>query len=233
MRQILFAFLLASTQAFGAIAYVNSARCNTTSSCATTWSVTSGNVLVVGRFANASGGFGGTLSDAQGNAYTQIELVNNASDSRTAIHGTVLTSGGSAVTVSSTVTEQNLVLAEFSGVTLTTNGTPAGFAAGNNVCGSPLSITTTVDTLLLSAWSNNTVGGASPTCTATSGTLVATGQCGGTATGQIMYQIASPGTYTQKFTYTPDFATGNTTCGLSAIAAIAASGGKRRGVIIQ
>lgn len=207
----LIAFLMA-TQAYGAITYVNSVRCTAATSCATTWNVTAGNVLVVGRWF-ATGG--GTLSDTQSNSYAQLHSTITYR-SNTGIHLTTLASGGSTVTVNSTTLEDNLVLAEFSGVSLAVDVSDKYSPGGSTPVCSPsgLSVTTSVPTLMLSIWAND-AGGAS-SCTAITGTLLATDKCGGT-TGQLRYQLGTSGTYTQKFTFAPNYNSGSASCGIVAL----------------
>ena len=228
MRKLTMCLLAMAAQSYAAIAYVNSARCASATSCATTWSVTAGNVLVVGRW-----GLGeGTISDNRSNTYTQIQSGGMDAYATSRIHATILASGGSAVTVTSTVTETNIVLAEFSGVTLTVD--THGDGAGNQpLCptSAPLSITTSVPALILSIWSDFAQNPQS--CVSTSGTLVATGQCGGSGTGQLRYQIAGVGTYTQQFTFNPGYNAGNTVCGMYALKGMTSTAKVNRRVITQ
>jgi hypothetical protein len=228
MRKLTVLLLLTAAQSYAAIAYVNSVRCASATSCATTWSVTAGNVLVVGRWGSGEG----TISDNQSNTYTQIESAAMDSYATSHIHATILASGGSTVTVTSTVTETNIVLVEFSGVMLTVD-THADGSNNQYMCppSAPLSITTSVPALILSIWSDYAQGPLS--CVSTSGTLAATSQCGGSGTGQLRYQIAAAGTYTQQFTFNPSYNAGNTVCGMYALKGMTSTAKVNRRVITQ
>lgn len=205
---------------YAAIAYVNSVACMATTSCATTWNVTAGNILVVGRYSYNDVG---TVSDSLGSSYTSLALsVNYAS--RYQISAATLASGGVTVTVTASATDAGIVLAEFSGVTLTKD---TADATGNVTSGapcpsSPASATTSTSTLLLSMFSGNAGGGL--TCSATSGAMVATGTCAGSVqAGQLRYQIAAAGTYTQQFSFSPTYNMGNVSCVLMTLQGTAGS----------
>src|ERR1035437_796934 len=213
MRKLIFLLWFSlAVPSYGAIAYVNSVRCAYATSCATTWNVTAGNVLIVARwFTNGDG----TLSDTQSNGYTQIRSVDTW-NSNTRIHAATLASGGSTVTVNSTTTEDSLILAEFSGVSPTVDTSDSYNIGGAVPVCSPagVSVTTSVAALVLSV-----VGGdeGNVSCTASTGTLLATGTCPNTTAGQLRYQIGPAATYMQQFTFAPDWNAGSANCGLVAL----------------
>lgn len=199
-------------------AFVNSIRCQNVQTCVTTWPVTSGNLLVVGTSWAMIGA--GTISDSQGNSYTLIGSGDTYLGHRR-LRGTVLSSGGGVVTVKSSTVESNIVIAEFSGVTLqvltsAAYGAPGTFAS----CppSAPLSVTTTTSVLLLSMWVMDS--GAAVTCAASSGVLLPGASCGG-FTQQMDYQFVPAGTYSQQFAVVPSFSGGDTNCGVYALPASA------------
>ncbi|MCX6629008.1 MAG: hypothetical protein NTW28_15430 [Candidatus Solibacter sp.] len=231
MRKLIPLLLFAGlAPSYGAIAYVNSVSCTATTSCATTWNVTAGNVLVVGRYSYNDVG---TISDSLGSSYTSLALsVNYAT--RYQVSATTLASGGVTVTVNATATDAGIVLAEFSGVTLTKDTADAtGWISSGAPCpASPASATTSTSTLLLSLFSGNAGGGL--TCNATSGAMLAAGTCSGsTQAGQLRYQIAAAGTYTQQFSFSPTYNMGDVSCVLLTLRATAGTAKVQHRVISQ
>ena len=210
VRCLLFVLLLPELCAADPL--VNSVRCPQSTSCAIP-GVRLGDLLVVASISKA----GGTISDSQNNTYTVLGH-GDSYNSNTSLAVATLTAGG-IVTVKST-SVADLTLAEFTGVSMALDGTASFPSGSSNVCppAAPLSVTTKADALLLSIWGLD-AGGAS-SCSATSGTMVCAGSCGG-LTGQLRYELAPAGVHTQQFTLLPGYNGGNTNCGLYALKMVA------------
>ena len=223
MRKLILVGLVFALQAFGAITYVNSVRCGGVTSCTTTWSVTPGNVLAVGTWGSSASG---TITTT-GITYTVLR--DHAEyHSYTTLRVAALASSGS-ITVASTATESNILIAEFRGVSLTVDISDSyGYVGPSPSCPatSPLSVSTTGPDLLLSIWAMESSGG---TCAQSSGTLMGTDSCAaGGGTGRMAYQIAASGTWTQQFTFSPGYNDGNTNCGIYALKAATVSAVRHR-----
>jgi hypothetical protein len=187
------------------IIYVNSKNCAAVRSCTTDWNVTQGNVLMV-MFYDDSRDPGGDISDSQSNSYESFTFIGNY-DASVALFGTTLTSGG-ALTLNSSGVHSRIVMAEFSGVSLTVDGSPAVSQTHQyGVCPnpSPLSVTTSGSDLLLSVLVESVTGGSTKFM---SGSL-AQGVESGSGAFQFVYQVAGTvGMYTQQFTFSPGITLG-------------------------
>ncbi|MEO8369665.1 MAG: IPT/TIG domain-containing protein, partial [Candidatus Solibacter sp.] len=195
---------------------LHSVRCSKAANCAATWPVTAGNLLTV-MFADGVGQ-GGNISDSQLNAYNTLKSIGHYASGLTLL-GTVLKSSG-ALNVTSSGVHGQIVLVEFSGVGLTVDASTQAAPDNSANCpsGAPLSVTTTGSDLLISAMVGNVTNGST---SFSSGTLV---EGVGSQVGafQFVYQLApAAGTHTQRFTFAPGYNSGNQSCALVALRALA------------
>ena len=206
----------AVTAGTSTLSFINSKHCATASICTTNWNVTAGNVLIV-MFYDGVGDAGGNISDMQGNSYTYFTNVVNW-NAGLVLYGATLTSGGAPLTVNSSGAHSQMVLAEFSGVSLATDGSVSNSAGNTSLCpsASPLSVTTGTSDLLVSVLVQDVTEGST---TASSGTL-AQGVGSGVGSFQFLYQIApTAGAYTQQFAFNPGYNAGNQSCAMVALRA--------------
>jgi lysophospholipase L1-like esterase len=158
---------------------------------------------------------GGTISDSQGNVYTQFRASDTYRSHRRAYWAQAKAAG--VVTVSFSVTQQEILIISSPGYQANPDQVvfypPVGTSGTLSVCPvSPLSITTSADSLLISDWVMDAQNGQS--CTALSGTPVVPASCGGFS-GMVTSQIATAGLHTQAFTFSPGFNAGNANCGMA------------------
>jgi IPT/TIG domain len=194
--------------------YVNSKYCSATGTCTTDWPVTAGNVLIV-MFSDKGSDPGGNISDTQANIYTTY-IYNGNYDSVLRLYGAALTSGGAPLTVSSNVAHSRILLAEFSGVSLVSDGIAQSQTYGSGVCpgSAPLSLTTIANDLLISVLAQSTQNGAT---TVTGGGTTAQAVGSGPGAFEFVYQLLSPGTYTSQFSFLPSYNAGNQSCAMVAL----------------
>jgi hypothetical protein len=210
-----------TAQISSALKYINSKHCAAASTCTTDWNVTAGDVLMV-MFYDGVGDPGGNVSDGPGNVYTNLKVIGSYNASLT-LYGSTLTSGG-LLTVNSSGAHTQMVLVEFSGVSLTIDGGAQALSFNNGRCPSatPLSVATTGSDVLIGVLVESVTNGSTAFST---GTLA---QGAGSQKGafQFVYQIApSAGTYTQQFSFTPGYNAGNQTCAMVALRAMTTAGG--------
>jgi hypothetical protein len=99
-----------------AVALVNSKVCKNITTCTTGWNVTSGNAMFV-FLGNGSGSSPPTLGVTDGtNSYSVVGSVDQYG-AHIYIYGTILSAGGTTLTVTTAGTWNSIVIAEFSGVT--------------------------------------------------------------------------------------------------------------------
>ena len=128
-----------TSQSSSALKYINSKHCAAASACTTDWNVTADDVLMV-MFYDGAGDSGGNISDGAGNLYTSLKVISSYDASLT-LYGSTLTSGG-PLTVNSRGVHTQMVLVEFSGVSLTIDGAAQALSFNNGRCPSatPLSV---------------------------------------------------------------------------------------------
>lgn len=210
----LFAAVLGVTIPAFPASFVNSVWCQSSATCATTWNVSAGGLLAVYRWSPAALG---DLSDSQGNGYTTLRNLGTYR-SISGLSGTLAGAAG-VVTVTSTVIEPNILIAEFSGVSLALDAAASyGLGGDHAACppAAPLTVTADTDVLLLSTWVLD--GQRTNGCSWASGTAIG-GSCppAGGLTGQLNYQFGAAGGYTQQFSFDPSFNAGNGNCGFYAL----------------
>jgi hypothetical protein len=210
-----------TSQSSSALKYINSKHCAAASACTTDWNVTADDVLMV-MFYDGAGDSGGNISDGAGNLYTSLKVISSYDASLT-LYGSTLTSGG-PLTVNSSGVHTQMVLVEFSGVSLTIDGAAQALSFNIGRCPSttPLSVTTSGSDLVVSILVESVTGGS----TTFSSGILAQGAGSQKRAFQFVYQIApSAGTYTQQFSFSPTYNAGNQSCAMVALRAIPATSG--------
>ncbi|MCX6628625.1 MAG: hypothetical protein NTW28_13460 [Candidatus Solibacter sp.] len=200
-----------------AVALVNSRKGNAASSLATNWSVTAGNILVA--FFFSDNGTEPAIGCSDGtNSYTQFSRIGNYAAHHN-VYACVLAAGGT-ITVTANDTWDTIVLAEFSGVTLTTDATTVKAGLSNQYT-QTLAITVPSDgDLILSCWAVN-----SPAVTYY-GSIGTDFQKEHNSSSHLYianWATGAAGTFTQVFTLSPTWANAN--CSGCIIALKAAASG--------
>lgn len=188
---------------------VNSVRCQQTTTCATTWQVTSGNLISIGGWWARSGG--GIISDSQQNTYKILRTGHSYLSNDWLVIATASASG--ILTVKSTATEENIVIAEFSGISTEVEASASNAYSQGALCPpAPLTLTSKVDGLLLGIWAID--AGTLQKCSPYPGTTIASGTCGGGGSGQMTYQLTTAGVQSMQWTVQPVWNGGDTNCGI-------------------
>ncbi|MCX6632045.1 MAG: hypothetical protein NTW28_30925 [Candidatus Solibacter sp.] len=186
-----------------AVALVNSRKGNAASSLATNWSVTAGNILVAFFFSDNPSE--PTLGCSDGtNSYTQLAHVTKWG-AHANIYVCSLAAGGT-ITVTANATWDAIVLAEFSGATLTTDATTVATGL-DNIYTQTLAIVAPSDgDLILSCWS---VGSPAVTYSGSIGTDFQKYHNGSTLLCIANWATGAASTFTQVFTLSPTWASAN------------------------
>jgi hypothetical protein len=129
---------------------VNSVLCQAAvTTCATTWNVTSGNIVVVSLY-DAQTNVIPTLSDDQSNTYTSL-ATSFSYHSNVGVSGAVLATGGSTLTVTTSSAITMMTIAEISGATLTQDVTAViGNDGGTQSLNKSITTATANDIVLMS-----------------------------------------------------------------------------------
>jgi hypothetical protein len=204
--KLIFLVLASSLPALAAPQFLRCPPLTTT--CTTSWPLAKGDLITVTAWFSSVGG--GPFSDNQSNPYTLLSQGDTYHSHKRTY--SALASSPGPLTVTFLFPQENVVILTSPGYidkpvlisTFNTSGTRA-------ICPpAPLSLTTPASSLLLSSWVMD--AGPADSCTSISGTKAA-GSCG-SLTGQVSYELATPGTHTQQFSISPTSSGGNTNCDL-------------------
>jgi hypothetical protein len=184
---------------------VNSALFSAVSSATTAWNVTQGNLILVTLYStDVPSGPPAGLTDNQGNSYTLLSSMAYYASTHY-VYGAIMKSGGAPLSLTFNGTWAKVVVAEFHGVSLTTD--VATVQSSNNTNPVATNITTSSEQVLLLTMYINGCGGATSLVTSRGidDQLVA-------ASGLscvFNYEFVGPGTYTNTITFNPGYNSGN------------------------